>query len=289
MTRPRNHAMARQGGYTLAAVLWLLGLLAVAVTSMTFFTVNSLSVIATARERTKIDGVLRAGVEAAVLEIMAVDPTTPVIGTAEFRVGAGVARTAWRGEMSLIDVNLAPQEVMYSLFRIAGATDPEALSLTEAVMERRAPRGRAATIAFGHISQLGELEAPAAVLRRLRAYVTVYSGQPRIDPRIAPREVLTALPDMTNARVTSLVELRERGPSDPSRWTTEAGDAAKYFSFDRPPGVRIRVDASLENGTRAAAEVVVALYQEDKEPYRVLDWDDSPPERRLDAINGERP
>ena len=49
MTRPRNHAMARQGGYTLAAVLWLLGLLAVAVTSMTFFTVNSLSVIATAR------------------------------------------------------------------------------------------------------------------------------------------------------------------------------------------------------------------------------------------------
>jgi hypothetical protein len=35
--------------------------------------------------------------------------------------------------------------------------------------------------------------------------------------------------------------------------------------------------------------VVIAMFPDDKEPYRVLDWDESPTDRRLESLDGGLP
>jgi general secretion pathway protein K len=76
----------------------------------------------------------------------------------------------------------------------------------------------------------------------------VFSGRAEINPAIAAREVVAALPDKQTATPGT---------------TTEAGDS-----------VRITILIEFDNGRRRAAEVVVLMRGAGAEPYRVLSWVD---------------
>ena len=277
-----------QQGYALVSILWLLGLLALAVTSMSVFTVNSLSVITTSHDRVAAEAMVRAGVEATILAISQADASNVLLGMTEIKLGNGVARAAWRGETGQIDLNTGARELVHALFRRFGATDADAQAYIISIARARTPiGGLVRQSSFGHTGELAEIGIPDVLLRRIQPYLTVYSGQPRIDPRLASREVLALLPGMTAARLLSLLSLRARATSDASEWANEAGEAARYISLERGSTVRIRVDATLNNGFRTTAEVVVVMFGDDKEPYRVLSWDESPPDRKLDLLDGE--
>lgn len=282
-------ATSREGGYALVSILWLLGLLALAVGSMSVFTVNSLSVVTTSHDRVAAEALSRAGVEAAVFELTQGPTTRVALGSSDFKAGNGAIFVAWRGEAGQVDLNVAQPELIHAVFTAIGASDIAAKNYATLVVERRIPRaGVAGQGPFGHIGELSQLGVPDALIKRAHPLLTVYNGGPRVDPRLAPREVLALLPGMTSASLLSLLSLRARPDVDLSQWLTDAGEAARYLTIERGRTARVRVEVGLINGFRSTVEVVIVIFGDDTEPYRVLAWDESPPERKLDQVDGGR-
>ena len=52
---------------------------------------------------------------------------------------------------------------------------------------------------------------------------------------------------------------------------------------------RMRIEAKLQNGFQAAAEVVIVTFGDDTEPYRILAWDDRPGDGGTAWLNGVNP
>jgi len=267
-----------QGGYALVSVLWLLGLLAAALASMSVFTVNSLSVVSTASDRAAAEALVRAAMEASSLDVARLDQALPVRGRTQVSLRTGRARADWIGEAGRIDVNLASPELLAGLFQRFGAGSSEAQSYAALVVRRRqatADRGGAGP--FGHLDELARTGLPAALVERVRPFATVYGGAPGIDPRLASREVLAALPGMTQASLRTMLELQAANESVLTKWTSAAGDAGRFLSLDRGGSVRTRIVARLANGYRSEAEVASVAFLDDSEPYRVLSWNEAPP------------
>jgi general secretion pathway protein K len=278
----------RQGGYALVSVLWILGLLALAVSTMSVFTVNSLSVIASSTDRLAGDALLRAAVENSVMKILSESPKRSVSGRGQWRVGAGVARSSWLGESGRIDINTAPPILIANLIARETLDANDANEFTNIILSRRRDAaGSPPTLGpFRHVGELVLEGLPSVLLDRLNPYITIYSGADRLDPRLASSDVLSLLPDMTEARTRGLLALRAADTPDVSAWSNEAGPAAAaLLSLERGSTARIRAEARLDNGFTTASEVVVIMYEDDKEPYRVLSWEDRPAGFKIDETN----
>lgn len=278
-------------------LIWILGMLAVSIAVMSSYTVNSLSIVSLSTDRASAEALTRGIIEQSMLEVMRTPARQAVFGHASLKLNTGSAGSTWVGEGGRIDINLAAPELIQSLLQYDGLERADAERLTRLVMQRRGPQpdpgavappatpagGQpppapgatpqlAGPVAFRHIRELELAGFPANILRRIASAITVYGGSARIDPRIATREVLASLPGMTEARLRDLLALRAGQSSDESRWSNEAGEAARFLQLSPARAVRLRTNTVLGSGYRRVAEVVAILFSDDKEPYRILDW-----------------
>jgi general secretion pathway protein K len=97
--------------------------------------------------------------------------------------------------------------------------------------------------------------------------LTVYSGQPRINPLTAPRDVLLALPGAAPAEIDRLLAMRGSEAASPS--FTGSGS---YLGQSQARVVSIRAAAETEGGSVFVRETVVTLLRNPVEPYRILTW-----------------
>jgi general secretion pathway protein K len=105
-----------------------------------------------------------------------------------------------------------------------------------------------------------------AVFAQVKPALTVYSGRQFIDPQVAPREALLALPGMDQPRVASIMAERisraYAGPSiDPSTPSMSLAGRAYTIRTEiaRPAGVVVR-------------EAAIRLTANPAQPYFMLNW-----------------
>jgi general secretion pathway protein K len=107
-----------------------------------------------------------------------------------------------------------------------------------------------------------------ALFARVKPALTVYSGRQFIDPQVAPREALLALPEMSPARVAAIIAERTSQPytgpsSDPAGPQSAMWLAGRAFT--------IRTEITRPNGV-AVREAAIRLTDNPAQPYFMLNW-----------------
>ena len=118
------------------------------------------------------------------------------------------------------------------------------------------------------------LGIPPYIVERVLPLVTVFSGSAQIDVRVAPPEVLSALPNATPEEVQKVLAQRAQDPMDGEGLLQVLGSARASASVKTSPAARVRMQIRLDNGRIARAEVVILVLKGGDEPYRVLSWRD---------------
>jgi general secretion pathway protein K len=211
----------RERGFVLLIVIWVTGLLALISASFAVAMRTHIKVTANTIENARAEALADAGVQLAIMDLLATrtnrsrEGRFAVDGTATVcRAPTGdLLRIAVEDEAGKVDLNMANERLLTTLLQGLGASSGEAsahadriLDFRDADDERRLagaeqPEYRAAGLvhgpknaAFHTIEELEQvLGVPAGWMGRLRRLVTVYSGQPGIDPSVAPIDLLGAL------------------------------------------------------------------------------------------------
>jgi general secretion pathway protein K len=118
------------------------------------------------------------------------------------------------------------------------------------------------------------LGIPPYIVERVLPLVTVFNGSAQIDVRVAPPEVLSALPNATPEEVQKVLAQRAQDPMDGESLLQVLGSARTSASVKTSPAARVRMQIRLDNGRIARAEVVILVLKAGDEPYRVLSWRD---------------
>jgi general secretion pathway protein K len=303
-------------GVILVTVLWsivLLSTLAMA-TSLTFR--GFAGIMAIDRDRLKADGLLTAGLEVAA-GLTASAGETPLNGVeSTVSLSSGVVAIRLDDEGGRIDIGRAPVEVLAALFRAIGAPDAEAIA--QRIVEWRKPDVAAATSVVPRNPDAGEDDPePAAPANANRptpsaaapakkptpesiftnvaqllqvpdmrpewvaavAPLTTVFGNETVNPLTAPAAVLAALPGINPGRLAAFLEVRRR-PMDPAQLAGMLGATQAYLAVKRPQAVSVRLRAVLTDGFAAEANAVIVCLKGDRQPYRVLVWNLTPPPSR---------
>ncbi len=297
---PSGSRFARdQQGIALIIVLWILTLLMLISSSFIHAMRTEINIVGNSVSRAKLEAAANAGVQRAILEMSKPPQFADRWNT------FGVPR-AWSfngtpmqvsilDESGKIDINVGNEALMRGLFRSQGATEEEAASLMEAILDWRdadslkRPRGaeeaeylaagltyKPANATFQAIEELQlVLGMNQALYRRLAPLITIYSRQAGINSQIASREVLRAIPGVTEIQIEEYLKLRELARTNKQAIPVFA-PAALYPSFGN--GVmNIRVEATGEDGSGFVREAVVLRLPFPKRSYTFLRWQEGSP------------
>jgi general secretion pathway protein K len=182
-------------------------------------------------------------------------------------------------EAGKIDLNQAPLDLLAGLFAAVGRPAAEAHLLACNILDRRGeaapdcPEGARRSYRFAAPEEVAQLPGfDEALYTRIADSVTVASGAAAIDPAVAPRDVLLALPGATPGLVDSYLKSREAwrdfGPAADMLKTLPVGGML-WVSPHRDFTV-----AAVAHAGRAAyrAELTVRLTGIANPRYRVLAW-----------------
>lgn len=290
-------------GVVLVAVLWTIAMLsALAMAAAAGFR-GFAGVLGVDRDRVQAEALFTAGLEAGadLLAKYRGRPLTPV--ETRISLSAGAARVRLGDELARIDINKAPVEVFASLLAEIGAPDAgevareivlwrDGVVKTVAQGEAAEPRRQAAGAApppqgqqpakqgfeqvFTNVRQMTQIPAVTPAYARLMApYATVF-GDETVNAATASRQVLRALPEMTEAKIEQLLEARSAAPLEPARLDQILGSAGRYAKVSTRSVARLRITIALADGYAAAAEAVIVILPKDTQPYRVLSFEQLP-------------
>lgn len=270
----------RQGGIALVIVLWvtvLLGVIAASTTlSIRTETVLTRNWVESAQARANAE----AGVRIALLELLG----TNAGSSAGWRADGTVHQTTFNGstlriaiydEGGRIDLNAAPGGLIDGLLRSVGVEDEERKRLVDAILDWRdedqlrrdygaegndyAAAGLPYSPGDKHFSSVEELALvlgmTPALYRRLAGALTVYSGEAGINPAVAPRQVLLAVPGIDAAEVERYLQLRQEHAGDVP---PPFGLPGRYVSMRRTSGIfSVQVEAKTAGGATERLAAVV--------------------------------
>ena len=270
-------------GYVLVSVLWLLLLLASLATTAHYYTRTTFAVISLPFDKIQAEAAMLAALERNMIDIQRTDVQDGYLGQQDLRIGNAFVRSRWMGEAARVDINLAHGDMLRSVVRAAGQSSSEAERIASLIIKRRESTGiQRPASGLADIAELQTLGLPKGLFKSLAPFITIYNGTSLIDPRLAPIAVLRALPDMTEARLQTVLKIRDvdSGVKDLRPILEDMPQIARYLSLDRGHSIRMRIVTSLNNGYQTIDELVVVIYADDTEPYRIvsrvtLDFDDT--------------
>jgi len=293
--RYTGDAVNRQRGMALLMTLWIITLLTIIAASFVLeirresVLARNLVEIAQARQ------LAEAGVHYAMLQLLNADPERPwpTDGSVRQITLDGVAvRIAVLDESGRIDLNHASATLLDGLLRSAGVEPDWRPALIDAILDWRDPnpgqRPQApsasdyarAGLAYGPrngpFQSVEELQLvlgiSPALYRKLAPWLTLATQQDGVNPAVAPRPVLLALPGASVELVDAYLEQRrlhrEQGlppPAFEGVGGNLAGGSGVAYS--------IRALARLPGGTVGGIGAVIAPNPADpNRPFRVLAW-----------------
>jgi len=210
-----------------------------------------------------------------------------------------VVHVTIRDEAARIDLNNAEPELIEGILRVVGVDAEQAKIYAARVVDWRdddddpeeggAERDdyRAAGRVDGprngpflHVAEFAlVLGIPPAVAEAVSPYVTVTSGVAEINPLLADRAVLAAVPEIDQAQLRDFLHDRAAFSNEAERLVDRLDSGSGYFTEDN--GAAVRVEARVRFGERNERrfEAIITVLEGDNEPYRILFWDPHPPVR----------
>jgi general secretion pathway protein K len=195
-------------------------------------------------------------------------------------------------ESAKIDVNTANPELLKGLFRYAGLPEEEAVKLLDAVLDWRDPdslkrpfgaeeaeysqaglKGLPANFPFQSTEELQlVLGMRPEAFQRIAPMITVYSRQPGVNPHLASRSALLAIPGVTPEQVDLYLGDRERARAE-GRALPVFTAAGAYATYAQATAITARAEVQLERGITVQREAVAVLTpQFPRRPWTLLAW-----------------
>lgn len=245
-------------------------------------------------DRLRAQALMHAGVELAAFDLLSAEKgDRKAKGSVSFRLGNGSVNVDYVMEDSRFDLNFVSKNVMARLFEVLGASSEDAANYAQRIIgwrtalsasarDREMVLYRDAGLAYGPKGSSFASEdelwlipgLPAALVERVLQFVTVYSGRREIDVFGAAPEVITALPGVGPKQAALFLARREKIPRAPAAVIDLLGTGNGLVTVYSQDNVRLACSVLLDNGWRAAAEIVIQL-QGGNEPYVVLSWRDT--------------
>ena len=293
MSASRSERYA-ESGFVLVAVLWILAALATLASIYSEYTVNTVTASRVADDRVQAEASIRAGVEMAVFQQLAVpQPVRPSHGAFNLRVGRTSVAVRFRSEAARIDLNAAPADLLTGLFAAVGVdvthagpfadrvigwrtrADVDAVSREAKLYAEKGIRYPPRQAPFDDALELSLLPGlPERLVERVLPFVTVFSGRPgdRCRKRGSDGPLRAAGHDASDpGRRSEGAGERSERRADGSGASRSGEDSA---AADRSKAVRAAVAVEFDNGRRVHAEVVFRLKDRGDEPYDLLYWRD---------------
>jgi general secretion pathway protein K len=194
-------------------------------------------------------------------------------------------------ESSRIDINAAPEPLLRGLLEHVAGLEPDAAArVAEAIQDWRDPdelrRANGAEAAdyqsaglkhkpsnapFETVSEVSRvLGMTPAIYARISESLTVHSRQPGINPALASRDVLLALPNATPELVDAYIA--QRNDARASKLPIPPFPAAANFVAGAVPVWHIRVSAIAPDGVTFLREAVIRPSGDARRPLLTLNW-----------------
>jgi general secretion pathway protein K len=288
---------ARQGGVALVLVMWVAVLLTVIASSFIVERRTEALVIGNSISMARAAAIADAGVSRAVFEMYRTDNAPEGWkrdGTRQNWTFDGVpVKVELRDESAKIDINTAADSLLRGMFLSLGLADDEAAKLVDAILDWRdadsfrrpngaeEPEYRAAGLTYkpanAPFQAIEEIQLVLGmrqdIYRRIAPMITVFSRMPGINPQLASREVLLALPGLTSEVVDQYIAQREaaRAQGLPLPPFPQAGAFASSFTMV----ATVRSEARLEDGTVFVREAVALMRPTPRKVVTYLAWRES--------------
>jgi general secretion pathway protein K len=285
---------AERGSIAILA-LWGVALIFILIAPVAFATRGELQIAQNAVAESRARLAAEAGTQLGLLQLLRRHASGAIFdGTPETRhQGSTRVAIAIADEAGKIDLNLAPLEFLAGLFEAVGTPHEMAELLACNVLDHRGDTGigcpesdsPAAGRRFAVPEELAELPGiDDQLYDRIADYITVATGASAIDPRVAPRAVLMAIPGATDSLVDAFLESR-------TMWrdfgTADAGlmpaGATPYVMASPNRDYTIVGTAITAGDARYRAELQVRLTERAAQPYQVIAWRTPPADRGATA------
>jgi len=284
---------ALQNGIALVIVMWTLVLLTVLAAGYTATMRTETRLTAQHLHAAQSRALAEAGVWLAVNELLKpvqqrkwTDNGTPN----EVELFDGNLEIRVQDQSGLIDLNTARSELLQGLFKSTGLDNDDVSHIVDAILDWRdrdnltrtngaedadyLQAGYAYEAKDGPFNSNDELRRvmgmTEAIYGKVKPTLTVYSHMPGINPEVATREVLLAIPGTDPDTIDNY--LNER--SKPAAVTVSPVTPGINSSFtNRTKGVSFMITSTGDvNDTRITLEVVISLRRTSKLPYTILSW-----------------
>jgi len=282
-----RHEHRNERGAALVVVLWGVALIAAAVVAIGMVSRSESLIARNALENARAREATEAGIQLALHRLLSYPRGTHLFdGTpATWQDGSTAVALAIQDEEGKIDLNAASFDLILGALRSAGAGPPTAREIACAIVARRGfydpqclidnipppavqPGLLVAVEETRRFAGIGD-----ALYRRLAPLVTVFSGSAAIDPRVAPADVLLAVPTVSPGLVDSYMARRalwRDGGATPQD-LGELNDR-RFFAVSTGRTFAISARATTANGGHHTAEMVVRLTYRADQPFAVLAW-----------------
>lgn len=287
--------MLTQRGAALIVVLWALALLTVIASSFSFGmrteAVLAQNLVASAKARALADGAVHRGI----YELLKPD-TDAAKWKPDGRIHVWEAdeakiRIVITGESGKLDLNTASDALLKGLFQSVGLGEKDSIALLDAILDwrdaddLRRPNGAEladyvaagskyapSNAPFRTLEELQQVKGMSpALYRKIRGALTIFSGQPGINPALASRQALLAIPGVDAAQVDAYIAQRQ-GYIDSGQAPLPFPFASGFASAGPESAFFLRAEVKLDSGVFFAREAVVGLTQNKKRPFRVFSW-----------------
>lgn len=282
---PRDRRDER--GAALVVVLWGVALIAAAVIAIGMMSRSESLIARNALEDARARAAAEAGVQLALHRLLAYPRGTHLFdGTpAAWQDGSTTVALTIQDEEGKIDLNTASFPLIAGALRSAGARGPALREIACAIVARRGYADPDCltddtplpAVPPGLLVALEETRRFTGIdddlYRRLAPLVTVFSGSAAVDPRVAPADVLRAVPTLSPGLVETYVARRalwRDGGATPQD-LGELNDR-RFFAVTTARTFAITARATTANGGHRTAEMVVRLTYRTDQPFAVLAW-----------------
>jgi general secretion pathway protein K len=284
-----------QQGIALVIVLWVVTLLSLIAASFIYAMRTDVQIVSNSMSITQGQVIADAGVHRAMLElykpIQVPDRWNPNGEVHEWEYKGAKLRITIMDESGKIDINGATEALLRSLFVSKGVPEEEANTLVDAINDWKDPdilkrlRGaeepeyKAAGLTYKPANapfQAQEelrlvLGMTSARYKLIEDIITVYSRQPGVDAKIASREVLLAIPNVTVAQVDEYIGLREQARAT-KQFVPPFSAGGPYLSVGSGFIASVRSEATMPDGVLFIRNAVVMKAPNPKRPYVFLSW-----------------
>lgn len=288
----------KQKGIALVLVLWMLALLTIMATGYSRMMRTETMLTANLVRSAQANALAEAGINQAIIELFKPVPekTWKADGTNyEYLFNDQVINIQIHAEIGKIDLNTAHTELLYNLLKSANETEDDTLSLLQAILDWRdkdnlvRKHGAEDTDyknigleygakdgSFNSIDELLLVKGfTSAFYRKISPALTIYSHSAGIDPQTASRQVLLAIPNISEDIIDNYVEQRNEN-DEVYQSTSLNGVNSKYLSNGRGTVFQITSTAKINN-TYARVNAVISLNKSTQKPFSILAWQISPP------------